>query len=404
MNILNTLKLALRALRRNKLRSMLTSLGIIIGVGSVIAMVSIGNGATAQIEERIASLGTNLVMIRPGNFHNGAVNSGLDGAATLTPQDANAIKREIPDIVAISPEVRSRSQVLADGYNWNTQVYGESADYLELRDWRIAQGTMFAPADVQRAAKVAVVGQTIVDELFGGMSPVGQLIRIGGAPFRVIGTLAPKGYTADGGDQDDLIIVPYTSHMRRLERRTYLSSINVQVSDMDKSQQVQDRIASLLAYRHRIASNGPDYRIRDQEEITERATAVTSTMTMLLGAVAGISLLVGGIGIMNIMMVSVTERTREIGLRLAVGAHGGDVLRQFLVEALVVSSIGGLLGVIFGVGGSQLLGYFKGWPIEVSLGSIVVAVGFSALIGVFFGFYPARRAAKLDPIEALRFE
>ena len=307
-------------------------------------------------------------------------------------------------MVAVSPEVRSRSQVLANGLNWNTQVYGESADYLELRDWPVAQGTMFAPEDVQRSAKVAVLGQTIVDTLFNGVSPVGQLIRIGGAPFRIIGTLAPKGYEGSGQDQDDLIIIPYTSHMHRLSRRTYVNSIMVEITDMKQSQEVQDQIASLLADRHKIAEGGPDYRIRDQQELTERATAVSSTMTALLGAVAGISLLVGGIGIMNIMLVSVTERTREIGLRLAVGAHGDDVLRQFLVEALVVSSLGGLVGVACGISGSQLLGQIKGWPVQVSLQSIIVAVAFSAFVGIFFGFYPARRAARLDPIEALRYE
>lgn len=404
MNFFNTLKMAFRTLRRNKTRSLLTGLGIVIGVGSVIAMVSIGGGATAQIKDRIADLGTNLIMVLPGSSRNGGVNSGLGGAATLTPGDAAAIAREIPTVVAVSPEVRSRSQVLAGGLNWNTQIFGESADYLELRDWRVTQGTMFAKEDVQRRAKVAVVGQTIVDVFFGGASPVGQLIRIGGAPFRIIGVLEPKGYTGFGEDQDDLIIVPYTSHMRRLSRRTYLNSITVQIADMDQSQAVQEQIGYLLADRHRIASGGPDYRIRDQQELTERATSVASTMTWLLGAVAAISLLVGGVGIMNIMLVSVTERTREIGLRLALGAHGRDVLRQFLVEALVVSSLGGLLGVFLGVVGSQFLGEIKGWPVQVSPESIIVAVAFSAFVGIFFGFYPARRAARLDPIEALRYE
>jgi putative ABC transport system permease protein len=370
----------------------------------VIALVGIGGGASAQIESRIASLGTNLIMVQPGSSRNGGVNSGLGGAATLKPEDAKAIAREIPFVRAVSPELRSRSQVLAEGLNWNTQVFGESADYLEMRDWRLAQGSMFSAADVQRAAKVAVVGRTVVDVLFDGASPLGRVIRIGGAPFRIIGTLEPKGYSEASQDQDDFILVPYTSHMRRLNRRTFLNSILVQITDPDRSQEVQAQIGYLLAERHRIATGGPDYRIRDQQELTERATAVTGTMTTLLGGVAAISLIVGGIGIMNIMLVSVTERTREIGLRLAVGARTQDVLRQFLLEAVAVSVLSGAIGVACGLLGSQLLGQIKDWPIRVPLEAIFLAVGFSALLGIFFGFYPARRAAGLEPIEALRYE
>jgi putative ABC transport system permease protein len=404
MDLLNTLKLAFRALRRNRMRSALTSLGIIIGVASVIALVGIGGGASAQIEARIASLGTNLIMVLPGSSRSGGVNSGLGGAATLKPEDAQAIAREIPFVRSVSPELRSRSQVLAEGLNWNTQIFGESADYLEMRDWRLAQGSMFAPEDVQRAAKVAVVGQTIVDVLFNGASPLGQIIRIGGAPFRVIGVLESKGYTEANQDQDDFILVPYTSHMRRLNRKTFLNTILVQITDPARSQEVQAQIGYLLAERHRIAVGGPDYRIRDQQEIAERATAVTGTLTTLLGGVAAISLIVGGIGIMNIMLVSVTERTREIGLRLAVGARTQDVLRQFLLEAVAVSVLSGLVGVVCGILGSQLLGQIKDWPIQVSPQAIFLAVGFSAMLGIFFGFYPARRAAQLEPIEALRYE
>ena len=404
MNFFNTLKLAFRALRRNRMRSALTSLGIIIGVASVIALVGIGGGASAQIEARIASLGTNLVMVLPGSSRSGGVNSGLGGAATLKPDDAKAIAREIPFVHAVSPELRSRSQVLADGLNWNTQVFGESADYLEMRDWRLAQGSMFTSEEVQRAAKVAVVGHTIVDVLFNGASPIGQIMRIGGAPFRIIGTLEAKGYSEANQDQDDLVIVPYTSHMRRLNRRTFLNTILVQITDPARSQEVQAQIGYLLAERHRIAEGGPDYRIRDQQEIAERATAVTGTLTTLLGGVAAISLIVGGIGIMNIMLVSVTERTREIGLRLAVGARTQDVLRQFLLEAVAVSVLSGLVGVVCGILGSQLLGQIKDWPIQVSPQAIFLAVGFSAMLGIFFGFYPARRAAQLEPIEALRYE
>ncbi len=405
MNLLTTFKISLRALRRNKLRSMLTGLGIIIGVGAVIALVSIGNGAQARIAGQIANLGQNLMFVYPGSFRTNGVRSGLGGRVTLTPDDAKAIARDIPQVVAVSPEVRSRSQVLAEGRNWNTTILGESADYLFLRDWPVAQGAMFSPQDVQRVAKVAVVGQTIVDQLFPDENPLGRILRIGGAPFRIIGVLARKGFNLGNQDQDDVIVVPYTSHQRRLARRTYVNTILVQVASMGAFGAVEQQITDLLFARHRLGEHdGPDFIVRNQMDIVERATATTKTMTALLGAIAGVSLLVGGIGIMNIMLVSVTERTREIGLRLAVGAHARDVLRQFLIEAVLLSLMGGLAGVGCGIGGSQLLAQLKGWPVDVSPGSVILAVAFSAVVGIFFGYYPARRAAQLDPIDALRFE
>jgi len=399
--------LALRAIRRNTLRSALTSLGIIIGIGSVIGMVAIGNGAKARIESYIQSLGENILVVYPGSFRSGGVRSGLGGASTLTPEDAEAIATQIPDVAAVSPELRQRRQVLANGLNWSTNILGVDTQYLEIRNWKMSQGAMFTKDEVTRAGKVAVVGQTIVDQLFPNENPIGQAIRLQEVPFEIIGVLDKKGFSISGQDQDDTIIIPYTSHMKRIQRRGYINSILVQATSRDDLDDLQLWIGDLLQYRHGlpISSGGEsDFRVATQVEITERATSSTETMTTLLGGIAGISLLVGGIGIMNIMLVSVTERTREIGIRLAVGAHGRDVMRQFLVEAMITSTIGGLLGVAIGVGGAQAMAYFKGWAVQTSPSVIIGAVVFSAAIGICFGVYPAKRAANLDPIEALRFE
>jgi len=402
MRFLNTIKVALRALRRSAMRSVLTALGIIIGVAAVIAMVSIGNGAKSQVESSIASLGQNIISVFPGNFTTGGVRGGFGTASSLTVEDALAIRNEVTGVVNLSPEMRDRSQVLANGLNWNTQIAGEDVTYLEIRLWSMASGAMFADSDVRSAAKVCVIGKTVADQLFQDSDPVGQTLRVRNIPFKIVGVLTPKGFNFFGQDQDDIIIIPYTSHLKRIARRPFLNSIVVQAQSPDQMSRIQQDITDLLQQRR----NGrePDFTVRNQQELAEAATATTKTMTVLLGAIAGVSLIVGGIGIMNIMLVSVTERTREIGIRLAVGAHGRDVLTQFLVEAIILSSMGGALGVLLGVGSSQLISRLNGWPVLVSTSAIVGAVTFSAAIGVFFGFYPARKAAQLDPIEALRYE
>jgi putative ABC transport system permease protein len=405
MKPLATLRIALRALRRNKLRSTLTALGIIIGVGAVIAMVGIGNGAKSQVEAQIASLGQNVILVFSGNFSSGGVRSGWGGAGTMTIEDAEAIQREIPGVIAVSPEVRGGQRVLANGQNWRTQVLGEGTDYLNIRDWSLDDGAMFTEQDVRSAAKVCIIGKTIANQLFPNEDVVGKNLRIRDIPFKILGVLTPKGLSVMGSDQDDVILVPYTSMMKRLERHTNINSIIVQAESSGVSDKVQRDIADLLRQRHRIApGRDDDFTIRGQQEIANAATATTRTMTVLLGAIASVSLIVGGIGIMNIMLVSVTERTREIGIRMAVGAHGRDILLQFLIEAITLSSLGGIIGILLGVGSAELLSAVAGWPTLISVTSVVVAFLFSAAVGVFFGFYPARKASRLDPIEALRYE
>jgi putative ABC transport system permease protein len=402
MRVINTILVSLRALRRNTMRSILTALGIIIGVGAVIAMVSIGNGAKSQVEAQVASLGENVITVFPGSFTSGGMRSGWGGASTLSLDDADAIKREVDNVYGVSPEVRDRSQVLANGLNWNTMIMGESPDYPQIRSWKMAEGAMFSDQDVRSVAKVAVIGKTVADQLFPDGDPVGNTIRIRNIPFKVVGVLASKGFNLFGQDQDDTVVIPYTSHLKRVARRPNINSILVQAASAKAIDKVQQDITDLLMQRRR--GREQDFTVRNQVEIAQAATATSDTMTKLLGGIAGVSLIVGGIGIMNIMLVSVTERTREIGIRLAVGAHGRDVLLQFLIEAVILSSLGGIIGVLLGVGASQIVSIRNGWPVTVSTSSVVVAVAFSAAVGVFFGFYPARKAAQLDPIEALRYE
>jgi putative ABC transport system permease protein len=402
MRVFNTTKVAFRALRRNKMRSVLTALGIIIGVGAVIAMVSIGNGAKSQIEGQVASLGQNVITVFPGSFHTSGMRSGWGSASTLTPDDALAIAREVPGVLAVSPEVRDRQQVIANGLNWNTQVMGESPDFPIIRSWPISGGAMFSDADVRSFSKVAVIGKTIADQLFPNEDPIGKTIRIRNLPFKIVGLFSPKGFNLFGADQDDIVVIPYTSHMKRISKRTIVQSIMVQAISAEAIDAVQQGITDLLLQRRN--GKDQDFTVRNQVELAQAATATSQTMTMLLGAIAGVSLIVGGIGIMNIMLVSVTERTREIGIRLAIGAHGKDVLMQFLTEAVILSSMGGLLGVLLGVGCSRLISFYNGWPVLVSSSSVIGAFVFSAAVGVFFGFYPARKAANLDPIDALRYE
>ncbi len=405
MRILATIKIAMRALRRNKLRTALTMLGIIIGVGAVIAMVGIGNGAKAQVQARIAALGQNVILIFSGSINRSGVFSGFGGAGTLTVEDALAIQNEVSGVAAVSPEARSGGQIMAGNNNWSTQIMGEGVDYFTIRQWDFAEGGMFTEADVRAAAKVCVLGKTTAEKLFPGEDPVGQSIRIKNVPIRVLGVLRPKGVSMMGSDQDDTVIVPYTTCMRRLAGVTTLRAINVQAASSDQIFAVQNGVTELLRQRHRIQpGRDDDFIIRNQQEISETANATTETMTALLAGVAIISLIVGGIGIMNIMLVSVTERTREIGIRMAVGARGRDILSQFLIEAVTLSSIGGILGIGLGIGAAKFLSSVKNWPTLVSVDSVVIAFVFSAVVGVFFGFYPARKASQLDPIDALRYE
>ena len=402
MRIVATTIIALRALRRNKMRSILTALGMIIGVGAVIAMVSIGNGAKSQVEASIANLGQNVITIFPGNFTSGGARGGWGSASSLTPEDALAIQNEISGVVAVSAEVRDRQQVLANGLNWNTTVYGESPEFPSIRDWKLSDGVMFGEAEVRSAGKVAVIGQTIADQIFPGIDPVGQTLRIRNIPFKVVGILSPKGFNYFGTDQDDAVVIPYTSAMRRVSRRTNLNTILIQAYAPEQMPRIQQEITDLLQQRRQ--GRDPDFTVRNQLELAEAATATSRTMTALLGAIAGVSLLVGGIGIMNIMLVSVTERTREIGIRLAIGAHDRDIRLQFLIEAMVLSLMGGIIGILLGVGSSQLVSKLNGWPVLVSSTSVIVAFVFSGAVGIAFGFYPAHKAAQLDPIDALRFE
>jgi putative ABC transport system permease protein len=402
MRILASFRIAARALRRNKMRSLLTMLGIIIGVGSVIASVSITTGATKQVEDQVSSLGQNIVTVFAGNFSSGGMRGGWGSAPTLTLEDAKAIKNEVANVVAVSPEVRDRAQILANGLNWNTQVLGESPDYPQIRDWDIGTGAMFTEADVRSLAKVAIVGKTVVDELFPNSNPLGETLIIRNIPFKIVGILAPKGFNLFGQDQDDVVIIPYSSHMRRLSKRTFVNSIMVQAATKNDITQVQDDINSLLGERHK--SPEPDFTVRTQLELMQMATSTSRIMSVLLAAIASVSLLVGGIGIMNIMLVSVTERTREIGIRMAVGARSGDILVQFLIEAVALSAFGGLVGIGLGMLAAQLVASKTGWPTITPFLWILVACVSSAGIGIVSGFYPAWKASRLDPIEALRYE
>jgi putative ABC transport system permease protein len=405
MIVLATLKLAVRALRRNKMRTLLTMLGIIIGVGAVIAGISIGNGAKAEIEAKIASLGQNVILVMSGNVSRGGFAMGFGSAPSLTKGDLEAIRKEITGITGVSPEVRSSAQIAVGNQNTYIQVLGVGEDYLSIRAWPLAAGINFTDAEVRTASKVALIGKTTATTLFGEGDPVGQIIRIRSAPYKILGLLAPKGMSMMGSDQDDVVLIPYTSAMVRLSSATTFRSFNVQAADPSLLEDVQAQLSELLRQRHRIGpGKDDDFLVRTQQEINDMATGTSKIMSALLGVLAGVSLLVGGIGIMNIMLVSVTERTREIGVRLAVGARGRDILLQFLIEAVTLSLFGGIIGIAFGVIGAWLITAYVGWATLVSVGSILMSFAFSAAIGVFFGFYPARKAAHLDPIDALRYE
>jgi putative ABC transport system permease protein len=405
MRVGATVNVALRALRRNKLRSVLTALGIIIGVAAVIAMVGIGSGAKAQVEAQIASLGQNIILVFSGSTTASGIRTGWGGAGTLKVEDAEAIRREVPGVTAVSEEVVSTTQVAAGNQNWFTRIYGESADYLDIREWPLADGAPFTDQDVRSANKVCVIGHTTATEIYGNDDPIGQTLRIKNVPFTVSGVLSSKGLSAQGVDQDDIVIMPYTSAMKRVAGGTTLRNINVQVADAKQLQAAQQQIIALLRQRHNIRpGRDDDFTVRNQQEIADAATATTDVMTQLLAWIASVSLIVGGIGIMNIMLVSVTERTREIGTRMAVGARGRDILMQFLIEAISLSSAGGIIGIATGVIGAKVIATLREWPSLIPVTWIFISFAVSAAVGVVFGFYPARKAARLDPIDALRYE
>jgi putative ABC transport system permease protein len=387
------------------MRSALTALGIVVGVAAVIAMVAIGNGAKAQVEGQIASLGRNVVQVFSGSTTSSGLRTGWGGAGTLTVEDMEAIAREIPGVTGVSPEVRNVTQVVADNQNWATQVLGVSPDYFAIRQWALVEGEPFTERDIRAANKVAVIGRTTAQQLYGGDSPIGRVIRIKNVPFVIVGLLAPRGFSMHGTDQDDVLIVPYSTAMKRVMGVTTVRSIAIQAATASALDALPAQITELLRQRHRIGpGRDDDFTVRTQQDIAEAATETSRVMTTLLGAIASVSLIVGGIGIMNIMLVSVTERTREIGIRMAVGAHARDILTQFLLEAIALSTVGGLIGIVLGIATAEVLSAAANWPTLISPGSIAVAFLFSAAVGIFFGFYPARKASRLDPIAALRYE
>lgn len=396
---------AFRALRRNAMRTFLTMLGIIIGVGAVITMVGLGQGAKAEVEEQVNRLGQNVILVFPGSRQLGGVSIGGGSANTLTVEDAIAIRDEIPEVIAASPEVRSQRVINYGNRNWFTRIYGQSADYLQIRQWPIESGRMYTEEEVESAALVAVVGQTIVDELFEGADPIGETFRVRGLPLTVIGILSPKGMSLMGSVQDDIVLVPYTTAFQRISGRSHAMVINIQVFDEQSMGIATQKITDLLRERHRLAAyQEDDFTVQTQEEVARAATETSRVMTWLLASIAGISLFVGGIGIMNVMLVSVTERTREIGLRLAVGARGPDVLLQFLIESVILCLLGGIGGILIGVAATEIIAAYAGWPALFSTEAMIVAVSVSAAVGLFFGFYPAWKASRMDPIEALRRE
>src|SRR5262245_2189494 len=405
MSLLMTLRIALKALNRNKMRTALTMLGMIIGVAAVITMVALGTGAQTSIEAQIQSAGTNMIMVSAGNFSMGGVRQGQGNASTLIPEEAQAIS-PLPGVQYTAAQSNTRRQIVAGNQNWNTQVQGTDVDLPLIRSWPILEGAFFTPQDVTTAAKVAVLGTVVRDQLFDPMAnPVGQVIRISHQPFTVVGVMASKGQSGMGQDQDDVIFVPYTTVLKKLRGITNIQQVQVSAASANETSRVADSIAQLLRVRHKIQPGDPDdFMVRTMEEMAIVRKEATQTMTALLASIAGVSLLVGGIGIMNIMLVSVTERTREIGLRMAIGARGRDVLLQFLVEAVVLSLFVGGIGIGLGFGVAQGVTLWQGWPTAVSTNAVLVAFGFAAMTGVFFGFYPARKAAALDPIDALRFE
>ena len=405
---LASLRIALRALRVNKMRSALTMLGIIIGVSAVIAMIAVGSGAKARIAEQIASMGSNLLMVQSGSSTSGGIRMGSGTVPTLTVDDARAILTDVPSVKYVAPNLSGVAQVVYGNQNWSTGITGTTPEMLDIREWPIDAGRSFTQQEVDGTARVCLLGMTVVQNLFGGIDPIGQIVRIKNVPFIVAGVLSSKGQSTWGQDQDDTVIIPLTTAQKRLFGMQFpgmVRGISVQAKGPEMMKQAETQINALLRQRHRIQPNQDnDFTVRNLTEIMATAEQSASVMSLLLGAIASISLLVGGIGIMNIMLVSVTERTREIGIRIAVGAKSKDILLQFLIESLVLSLIGGILGIAIGIAGTYILSSFTKWPTLLSIQAIFLAFFFSGSIGVFFGFYPARKASLLDPIEALRYE
>ena len=409
MNPFNTLRVALRAILRNKLRAFLTTLGIVIGVGAVIAMMAIGAGAKAQVEQAFAAMGTNILIILPGSTSSGGVKGGYGSMPTLTWDDLAAIRTEVATVKQAAPSLRSSMPVVSEDQNWTTGVTGTSPEYFDIRNWPIALGAPFSQADVDGGMKVIVLGQTVVDKIYGpSANPVGQMVRVGSTPFTIVGVTAKKGQSATGQDYDDAAFIPFTTFAHKVQGglgKFLQGQIMVEAASADSTSRAQQDITALLRDRHHVApGEDDDFSIRNLSEIADARQQGTQTMTLLLASVAAVSLLVGGIGIMNIMLVSVTERTREIGIRMAVGAEPHHILTQFLIEALSLSIAGGLIGVAFGVGTATWLAQRFHWPVLIQPDVIAVSVGFSGLVGIVFGIYPARKASQLDPIDALRFE
>ena len=410
MNFTATLRIALLALRINKMRSALTMLGIIIGVAAVIVMIAVGNGAQARVEEQIKSLGSNIIMVLSGSMTSGGARGGSGSQPTIFEEDAYAMMREVDEIQAAAPTLRGAGQAIAGNANWSTSFYGVTPEYLEVREWPIIEGRGFEPAEINGSGKVVLIGQTVAENLFGAASPLDQVIRVRKVPLTVIGVLERKGQSMMGQDQDDVLLMPLSTARTRVlgvtqSKARSVSSIMVKVKAGADMAEAETRMKELLRQRHRLQpGQDDDFFVRNLSEILQAQEASSKIMGLLLAAVASVSLLVGGIGIMNIMLVSVTERTREIGLRMAVGARGRDILTQFLVEAVTLSLIGGLIGILLGISTTALIANLAGWPMALSINAILLATGFATLIGIFFGYYPARKASRLLPIDALRYE
>ncbi len=410
MNTWAALRTAFRALHANWLRSILTMLGIIIGVASVVTMLAIGSGAQQRVEAQIKSLGSNIMLVLPGAQSAGGVRLGAQTGQTLTEDDASAIAKEVPEVEWAAPTLRSSAQVVASGGNWNTTIFGITPAYLDVREWPVEQGRSFEDSEISGSGKVALIGQTVAQTLFGDADPIDQTLRVRKVPLTVIGVLSRKGQNALGQDQDDVVLMPLSTFRNRVQgsaggRLKRIGAVNIKVRDAHSMKRAEDGIRTLLRQRHRLqAGQEDDFNVRNLTEMLKAQENASRVMTLLLAAVAGVSLLVGGIGIMNIMLVSVTERTREIGLRMAVGARGRDILLQFLMEAITLALLGGAIGMVLGGVGSWLVAQWAQWPVSLSLNAMLLAAGFSAAVGVFFGYYPARRAAGLLPIQALRYE
>jgi putative ABC transport system permease protein len=406
MNISNLFKIALKALNNNKMRCFLTMLGIIIGVGSVITMLAIGQGSKDSIKKQISEMGSNMIMIHPGNMERGGVRQSSDDMQTLKVTDYENIRDEAKFVAAVSPMVSSQGQFICGANNYPSSVEGATPEYLEIRKLKVKDGTVFSDADVKRAAKVCIIGKTVADNLFpNGENPIGRVIRFNSIPMTVVGLLESKGYNSMGQDQDDIVIAPYTTVMKRILAIDYIQGIFASALSEDVTEEATEEISGILNRNHKIKDDSErDYDIRSQQELSDMLNSTSEMMTLLLACVAGISLLVGGIGIMNIMLVSVTERTREIGLRMSIGARGVDILTQFLIEAIIISITGGIIGILFGAGASLAVKFLLNWPVSIQLYSVVLSFVVCTVTGVFFGWYPAKKAAALDPIEALRYE